>query len=105
MPDQIEEGILYISTTYCTAIHKCVCGCGNKVVTPISPVDWQLFFNGESITLQPSIGNWGFECKSHYWIVNNQVKHARKWSDKEIDSGRESEYRERNEYYKKKKGK
>ena len=44
IPDQIEEGILYISIEYCTAIHKCICGCGNEVVTPLSPTDWELEF-------------------------------------------------------------
>jgi hypothetical protein len=35
IPDKIEEGVLYVSIQYCTAIHKCVCGCGNEVVTPL----------------------------------------------------------------------
>jgi len=35
IPEKIEEGVLYISIQYCTAIHNCVCGCGNEVVTPL----------------------------------------------------------------------
>jgi len=88
IPDALEDGVLYISLKYCTAIHKCVCGCGNEVVTPISPTDWQLTFDGKSVSLYPSIGNWNFECKSHYWIKNNKIKHARKWSQDEIDEER-----------------
>ena len=83
MPDIIEDGVLYISFKYCTAIHKCVCGCGNEVVTPISPKGWILTFNGETVTLSPSIGNWNFACKSHYWIINNKIKMVRKWFDLE----------------------
>lgn len=79
IPDELEDGILYISLKYCTAIHKCVCGCGNEVVTPISPTDWQLTFDGKTISLYPSIGNWNFKCKSHYWITNNKIRFARKW--------------------------
>ncbi len=71
IPDRIEDGLLYISVQYCTAIHKCVCGCGNEVVTPLSPTDWRLTFDGISISLYPSIGNWNFDCQSHYWIKNN----------------------------------
>ena len=82
IPNTLEEGVLYISTTYCTAIHKCVCGCGNEVVTPLSPKDWKLTFDGETVSLYPSIGNWNFECRSHYFIFNNNVKHAKKWADK-----------------------
>jgi len=81
IPDVIGEGILYISIKYCTAIHKCVCGCGNEVVTPISPTDWKLTFDGKTISLSPSIGNWNFKCQSHYWIKNSQVIHARKWDN------------------------
>jgi len=44
IPEILEEGVLYISIDYCTAVHKCVCGCGNEVVTPISPTDWELRF-------------------------------------------------------------
>lgn len=73
IPDIIEEGIIYISIEHCVAVHKCACGCKNKVTTPLAPDMWELKFNGESISLYPSIGNYYFECKSHYWIKNNLV--------------------------------
>jgi len=88
IPDNTIEGTIYISIKYATIVHKCVCGCGSEVVTPLSPTDWQLAFDGVSISLYPSIGNWQFECRSHYWIRNNQVRWARSWSEEEIDSGR-----------------
>jgi hypothetical protein len=102
MPEIIEEGVLYISLEYCTAIHKCVCGCANEVVTPISPTDWQITFDGESITLYPSIGNWNFECQSHYFIINNEIKFARKWSKERIALGREFDKNFKEKFYKKK---
>ncbi len=73
IPDELEDGILYISIIYATVLHKCGCGCGNEVVTPLSPSDWQLTFDGEAISLFPSIGNWSFPCRSHYWIRKNKV--------------------------------
>lgn len=73
---------------FATAVHKCACGCGREVVTPLSPTDWKLTFDGESISLHPSLGNWGFPCRSHYWIRNDRVSWAAKWSDEEIESGR-----------------
>ena len=103
MPEAIEPGVIYISIDYCTAIHKCVCGCGNEVVTPISPTDWQLGFDGETISLSPSIGNWSFECQSHYWIVHNEIKFSRKWSNNEIKLGKRKEKRAKDVFYKKKK--
>ena len=35
IPEHIEEGVLYISELYRTAVHKCCCGCGQEVVTPL----------------------------------------------------------------------
>lgn len=88
IPEVLEDFVLYISIEYCTAVHKCVCGCGNEVITPISPTDWKLTFDGKTVSLNPSVGNWNFECKSHYWITNNEVHFARRWKDWEIELGR-----------------
>ena len=84
IPKELEEGVLYISMEYGTAIHKCICGCGYKVVTPFSPRDWQLTFDGETVSLSPSIGNWSSECKSHYFITKSKIVMARMYSEKEI---------------------
>jgi hypothetical protein len=73
LPDKLDPGILYVSMQYATASHKCCCGCGRDVVTPISPTDWQLMFDGRSVSLKPSIGNWSYPCRSHYWIKSNRV--------------------------------
>lgn len=88
IPNSPEQDVLYISVEYKTAVHLCVCGCGNKVVTPLSPSDWELRFNGKTVSLFPSIGNWNFECKSHYFITQNKIRHARRWEDWEIEKGR-----------------
>lgn len=74
IPEDMEEGILYISMEYATASHLCACGCGEKVVTPISPKFWQMYFNGKEISLTPSIGNYEFPCQSHYFINHNKVE-------------------------------
>lgn len=99
MPSTIEEGVVYVSVPFATVIHKCVCGCGNRVVTPLSPTDWKLIFDGDTISLDPSIGNWSFDCQSHYWIRNNHVSWARKWSEKEIAFGRSSDQQAKERYY------
>lgn len=82
VPEKLEAGIIYVSIEYATVIHKCCCGCGNEVVTPLSPKDWQLTFDGESVSLRPSIGNWNFKCQSHYIITKNRVEWCPKWDDK-----------------------
>lgn len=105
IPNEIEVGVVYISIKYGTVVHKCCCGCENEVVTPLSPTDWELIFNGETISLYPSIGNWSFDCKSHYWIIENRVEWARKWTDEEILSGRRSDYIQKKKHYENKKQK
>jgi len=91
VPETLEDGVLYVSMEYATAIHKCCCGCGNQVVTPLSPRDWKLTFDGETISLYPSIGNWSFGCQAHYWITNNMVEWAPKWSKKQIKAVRKKD--------------
>ena len=91
VPDQLQEGILYVSLQYATAAHACCCGCGNEVITPFSPTDWQLTFDGETISLSPSIGNWSFACRSHYWIKHNRVAWAGNMSKQAIEAGRASD--------------
>ncbi len=100
IPDKLEDGVLYVSITYSTVLHRCCCGCGNEVVTPLSPLDWQLTFDGETISLFPSIGNWSFPCRSHYWIRENEIKWAETWSDEIISIHRQRDARVRDEYYK-----
>ena len=92
VPDPPEEGIVYISTRFATAIHKCCCGCGTEIVTPLSPAGWTLIFNGETISLYPSIGSWALPCKSHYWIRGNRVIWAGRFSDREIAAVRRGDH-------------
>ena len=100
IPEDVPFGWLFISIKYKTAVHKCICGCGNEVVTPISPNDWKLTFDGSSVSLKPSIGNWNFDCRSHYWIVKNEVINAAPWSDRAIKSGRERDVRRKASFFK-----
>ena len=102
VPEEKEDGILYISMEHGTAIHKCVCGCGNDVVTPLSPVGWQLTYDGEAISLNPSIGNWYFPCQTHYWIKENKVIFARRWDKEEINKLQKTETIKRKFFFQKK---
>lgn len=89
-PEKLEKGIIYISIKYASVAHKCCCGCGNDVITPLSPTGWSLIFNGYTVSLNPSIGNWNSPCQSHYWIKNNSVVWAPRWPGKENDLGQTS---------------
>ena len=97
--EDLEDDVLYISLEYGTIIHKCCCGCGKEVVTPLSPTDWKLTYDGETITLFPSIGNWNFDCQSHYWIKNSKVIMAGKLSKSEIEKGRQYDKYSKQKYF------
>ena len=99
IPDKLDDGTIYVSVKYATAAHKCCCGCGQEVVTPIAPTGWSLTFDGKTISLNPSIGNWSYPCKSHYWIIRNRVQWAEKWSKERIQAGRAHDTRARQQYY------
>jgi hypothetical protein len=76
IPDTLDDGILYVSIAFGTVAHRCCCGCKREVVTPLTPTDWKLTFDGETVSLRPSIGNWNFPCRSHYWITKNRIEWA-----------------------------
>lgn len=99
IPQELKDGTVYVSIPFATASHKCCCGCGDEVVTPLTPTDWRLTFDGETISLDPSIGNWSFECQSHYWIRKNRVRWAPKWSQQEIQAGRSHDRRIKQQYF------
>lgn len=84
IPERIEEGVLYISERYSMVVHKCCCGCGQEVVTPLSPAEWSVKRSGGRVSLWPSIGNWDYPCRSHYVIRDNRVLVAEAMTDREI---------------------
>ncbi|MEO5931118.1 MAG: DUF6527 family protein [Candidatus Kapaibacterium sp.] len=73
IPEEMENGVVYVSLLYEIAVHRCCCGCGENVVTPIGDTGWTLTSDDQSITLHPSIGNFNQPRRSHYWIQRDRV--------------------------------
>lgn len=89
IPSNLQDGVFYISLKYGTAVHLCCCGCGTKVVTPLSPAHWLLSSPSAGlVTLHPSIGNWNHPCQAHYLIQRNRVVWAGQMSRRQIERGR-----------------
>lgn len=86
IPEALEIDVLYIAIDHDVAVHSCFCGCGLEVVTPLSPAQWSLTYDGRAVSLSPSIGNWSFPCKSHYWIRRGRVEWSTRFSDAKIDA-------------------
>jgi len=99
IPRELAPGVLYISMDYATAVHSCCCGCGDRVVTPFTPTDWRMTFDGESISLHPSVGNWNQKCRSHYVIQQNRVLEAGSWSNVQVEAERIRDKRAKAAHY------
>ena len=95
IPDHLDDGVLYVSMEFRTTMHLCACGCGNTVVLPLRPTAWSVTYDGETVSMRPSVGNWSFPCQSHYWIREGNVVWAGQWSAAQIEAGRRRTLEER----------
>ena len=73
-PEELEDGVLYIAPHYEVAVHLCMCGCREKVVTPLNEYGWNWTFTDGNVSLSPSVGNFQYNCKSHYFLKNGKVQ-------------------------------
>ena len=94
IPADKEFGVLYISLEFAVISHLCPCGCGNLIVTPLAPHAWSLTFDGETVSLDHSIGNWDLPCQSHYWIKRGQIRWVGAFDEKKIARVRSKDERD-----------
>ena len=99
VPTSLEAGKLYISCRYQTVTHLCACGCGTEINTPLHPTGWKMTYDGESVTLHPSVGNWSEKCRSHYVISRNRVLWGRTLPRRQIKEIRDQRHRDIERYY------
>lgn len=52
-------------------------------------------FDGETVLLSPSVGNWSFPCQSQYWIDHDRIRWAANWSKERIEAVRDKDRRGR----------
>jgi hypothetical protein len=98
-PTALEDGILYVSRQFSSACHRCCCGCGTKIVTPLRSTEYRLIDVRGQVSLYPSVGNWNHSCRSHYVIRNGRVIRAGTMGAAEIEEGRERDEAEKRAYY------
>ena len=97
VPEELAPGVIYVAAEHGVMMHLCACGCGCEVSLPLSPLDWRLTFDGDTISVSPSVGNWSLPCRSHYVIDGGAVRWAGDWTDEEIMEGRRRDRRRRQE--------
>ena len=79
IPEKLDDGVLYMAPHYHCSLHKCMCGCGEVVSTPLNAVKgdnygWNWSYNGVNASLTPSVGNYHQPCKSHYFLTHGKVQ-------------------------------
>ena len=88
LPDYMEAGTLYVSVKHRLTEHYCACGCGAEVSLPLGTSEWKLVYDGDSVSIWPSVGNWRLRCKSHYRIEANKTIWCPRWAEQAIVEGR-----------------
>jgi hypothetical protein len=94
IPRTLDHGTLYVSIEHATVTHLCACGCGSEVVTPLHPARWAIAYNGEAVSLWPSVGSHSLPCRSHYIVDTNRVVWCRVWSARQAELGRARDQRD-----------
>lgn len=94
IPEELSEGYLYLCLPYNAVIHKCACGCGEIISTPLDrKYGWTMQYDGESVTLSPSIGNGSYECHSHYFIRENNIVWLEKMGEVTVEQRSKKKFR------------
>lgn len=89
IPPTLEPGVLYVSMEYRTTRHLCACGCGEPVVLPLHPGQWSITFDGQHVSMSPSVGNVGQPCRSHYFIRSGRIVWSYALSEHDAHVGRQ----------------
>ena len=72
IPEQLDEGVLYVSIRFGTVVHRCACGCGDEVVTPLGPAEWRLTY-GRQDDLAGTV-HWELEFPMPFTLLDRRRK-------------------------------
>ena len=89
---ELVPGIVYISMKHKTVVHRCPCGCGELSEFMLDPIRFRIEYDGRSVTFDPSIGNSNLQCRSHYWIRQNQIRWCAPMQDWETAQAQKWEF-------------
>ena len=89
--EDLVPGTIYISMKHKTVVYRCPCGCGKLSEFILDPIRFRIEYDGRSVTFRPSIGNSNLECRSHYWIRENQIHWCAPMEDWETEQAQRRE--------------
>ena len=55
---------------------------------PLGRSEWRIEYDGETVSIRPSVGNWRLPCRSHYIIQESVTRWCKSWSTIEAAAGR-----------------
>lgn len=84
IPQNLDPGVIYHSEEFELASLLCACGCGHKIVLLV-PDSHQVWAEGGTATVHPSIGVFDGACKSHYVIRKGEVQWLPAFSGAQAD--------------------
>src|SRR5437588_9449631 len=99
LPKPLQPGVLYVSDEFELCAHLCASGCGEKVILPLGPPDWNVTEESGGPILWPSVGSWQIPCQSHYVISQGDVRWCEKWTPEQIEAGRRADEAKRAAYF------
>ena len=99
IPEVLADDVLYVCIAFATAVHRCRCGCGGEVVTPFTPTDWTLIYDGDTVSLDPSISNSSSDCGAHYFIERSATRWCRMLSPVESADRQRRDRQAKSKYF------
>ena len=76
-PGKRESGVILVCIKYGVMSLACPCGCGLTMDLSIEPHRWRIEWDGEHLSVCPSVSSSGLPCRSHYWIQSNRIEWCR----------------------------
>ena len=90
--DDLITGVVYITMKHGMVVYRCPCGCERLSEFMLDPIRYRMEYDGSSVSFYPSIGIPYLECRSHYWIRNNQIQWCAPMEDWEIEKAQKREF-------------
>ena len=89
--EDLITGTVYISMKHKMVVYRCPCGCGGLSEFMLDPIRFRMKYDGINVSFYPSIGISYLECRSHYWIVDNQIQWCAPMEDWQTEQARRRE--------------
>ena len=64
----------------------------------MNEAQWRVIKHDSTVSLWPSVGNWKYACRSHYWITESHIVIAPPMANSEITAVKQRDRRDKEVY-------